>query len=233
MKVLKNLSDRKNMYRIEAARVSYLICESSYNELRNLLTEFEDRAPSFSDAIVALRLVWEFVDFAFRFLSVINQIKGLKHKEQAYQLAQDSKNNITKARNFFQHLNTSIPIAGDYIYPIAGAIVWPSRDRTKSYILSAGTIPNGTFLHSHKYDQQEQKYLDEVILNFDTFSVDIQDSYIKLSGAQKYLDEWLDEKNCLDDKDLDPTYLTFSSLGGLGAKRYLRVQAKVFQETNK
>lgn len=212
MKFISSSLDRKEIYKIDAARYSYLIISLSFTELIDCLRKVEKDKKSLSNGLTAIRLAWQFIDYGFRFSRLLRQIRNLKQNDPVYKISNRRLQNIEKARNFIQHLNSSIPKADYIMYPVLGAISWPSQDLQKSFTLSLGTFPSGTHFHSLAYDRHEQHYIDTINISIDTFSVNIKESYGLLSDCSAHFEAWLSSIGILTDIDAKPNIIETPAL---------------------
>jgi hypothetical protein len=189
MKSLKHLTDRKAVYRIEAARISFEVLSDSFNGLRQTLQGISGTECDVATALKAYKEAWQFVDYTFRFLAVVNQIRGLKHRDPRFVTAQQSMPEIERARNFVQHLSSGIPKLSDETYPILGALAWSSDGGQKSHVLSLGRLPKGTQFHTVAYDTHEGAYVKDVLLCVDTFVVRMDRAFSLAVGCYEYLND--------------------------------------------
>jgi hypothetical protein len=234
MKSLSQLTDRKAVYRIEAARISFQVLSDSFNDLRQTLQSISGTECDVPTALKVYKDAWQFVDYTFRFLAVVSQIRGLKHKEPRFASAQRSLPEIERARNFVQHLNSGIPTLSDKTYPILGALAWSEEGGQKSHVLSLGRLPQGTQFHTVAYDTHQGAYVDEVLLCVDTFTVSLGRAFSLAIGCHEYLCDWLASQSLLEGVNHQPTVMTAGPLGEVpGARRFRRVRFVVNTEKPK
>ena len=160
MKSIINADSRNAVSRIEAARLSFEILSDSLNELKQSLRSLEGNREKFEIGKLTMRRVWEYIDWSFRFASVMSQIRGLKHKDPRFKALESDLLNIEFARNFIQHLNSEIPKTADVSYPVSGCILWSSADRKIAFASCMGTISKGMHMNTLTYDKVEGKYVD-------------------------------------------------------------------------
>ena len=231
MRTLKQLADRKAAYRIEAARISHAVLADSFKSLRLTLDGIVVNGCDMSTALQAYKDAWQFVDYTFRFLTVVGQIRGLKHRDTRFVSAQRVLPSIERARNFVQHLNSGIPTLSNETYPILGALTWSSDAGQQSHVLSLGRLPEGTQFHTLGYDTHEHAYVNEILLCVDTFTVSLGKAFSLANGCYDYLCDWLEEQGLLEDSTLVPNVMTVGPLGNVpGAKRFVRVYILVNAE---
>jgi len=198
MKIIGNTEDRVMVYKIEAARFSWLIIEQAYKKLienlKLLTTEYTHDL-----ALNTITTTWAIIDNSFRFLRLMEQLRGLKHKN-----IQDALNYVEKIenfRNYIQHLNTEVNKLPEEIYPILGAISWPSNDLLESFAISVGTIPPGTIMNSLAFNVLTKKCQPDIIFNALNYSLNISELFKIINKTNNYLNEWLMENNFLINKD--------------------------------
>lgn len=228
MKNLRNITNRQIVYRIEAGRFSYLILSESYNDLTAALLTTETEGVDCRKAVTAFRNAWQFIDNAFRFSTVISQIKGFRHKDERFKIVEKTAVQIERARNFIQHLNSGIPGLSDEIYPILGAISWPSRDGKSSYTISLGALPDGTHFNSLGYNKEEKAYKPDILLDVDTFSVNLSESFRAMTSGSEYLNEWLSAQEMIAEQDITPNFMVAGPLDNVPSNmKFVRAKIKV------
>lgn len=210
MKALNANSERKDIFRIDAARHSFLIIQSCFQDLAASLKAIENGNDSNQQALLAFRDVWQIIDYAFRFCSLLSQIRGLKHSDVRFKQCEKCYTEILKARNYVQHLDTTIPTIPDESYPILGTISWSTQNRTKSITLSVGSHPKGTQFHSLIYDTVNGVFLNGIILNFETFGINILKTIERTKSGHEYLNEWLIANDRLSVIESKPSIFTFT-----------------------
>jgi len=225
MKEIANISDRIVIYSVEAARFSYKMMEASFCDLQELLRSVENNALTNEIALSAFKYVWQFIDMSFRFGRMLAQIRGLKHKEMGFKNVEKALVNIEKARNYIQHLNSQVPVVSKEIYPILGAVSWASKDKQKSFTLALGALPTGTSFHSLSFDTMSKEFMDDIILNIDTFSVNLTECSKLMCSGFEYLNNWIDTNGYSSTKDIEPNIAIVPALNfDAPSKRYLRVK---------
>jgi hypothetical protein len=225
MKSITNISDRIIIYSIEAARFSYKMMESSFNDLQKLLSTIEDDTLTNDISLYVFKYAWQFIDMSFRFGRMLAQIRGLKHKEVGFKGVEKALVNIEKARNYIQHLNSQIPEVSKEIYPILGAVSWASKDKQKSFTVALGAMPTGTSFHSLSFDTMSKEFMGDIILNIDTFSVNLTECNKLMCSGFEYLIDWIDTNGYSSTKDIEPNIAIVPALNfDAPSKRYLRVQ---------
>jgi len=223
MKTLRAAVDRKEFFKIEAARISYEILSSAYEELTGFLRQFEKDDRTYPVALAAIRQAWQFIDYSFRFMRIVDQIRNLAHKDPRYKNAAKCLEHIEKARNFIQHLASGIPKQVSVVYPVLGVLAWASESREKSFTLSLGTLPPGTHFHTLAYDREKERYAGGFHIYVDTFNVNLTESFSKIKGCSEYLNEWLQTNKMLSDTELIPTLMEADALNVQADYRYVRV----------
>lgn len=225
MKSLMKIDDRMSVYKIEAARFSFIMMEKSYQNLISTLRIIENESTPNESVVEAIMQVWQFVDMAFRFFRVFSEIRGIKHKDQRVVNCKKANAKLTQARNFIQHLNTMIPKVTEEIYPILGAISWASKNLNYSFVITLGTHPKGTSFHSLPYEKSKHKFMDDIALNVDTISVSIKEVYQAMQTANIYLSEFLVAENYLSNDELIPFKAKINSLNfGAVGTNFTRVK---------
>ena len=185
-------------------------------------------------ALKAYKAAWQLIDYAFRFLTVVSQIRGLKHGEPRFESARRALPSVEQARNFVQHLNSGIPTLSDETYPILGALTWSSDGGKRSHVLSLGRLPKGTQFHTLGYDTEAEAYVDEILLCVDTFTVRLGWMFALVDGCYGYLNEWLADQGLLEDAEFQPNMMTVGPLGSIeGSQRFLRIKILVNAEEPK
>ena len=212
MKSLSNLIDRHELYKIDAARLTYLVAEQAFEDTKVYLALIEKEGCSAKISVALLGSVWQYVDGSFRFFKVLSQIRGLQHKDQRFVRLEKIFPKIVKIRNFIQHLDSGIPKLGDDVYPILGAVSWAAPDRRTSFTVALGALPKGTNFHSLPFDVEQRIYEDEIILNIDTFALKGKETFSALALAREYLDGWLFETKKLADEEFAPTFMSVGSI---------------------
>ena len=193
--------------------------------MQSHLDKIKDEAVSDEIALFIFKSIWQFIDMSFRFGRILAQIRGLKHKESRYNNVEHALVSIDKARNYIQHLNSQISSVSDEIYPILGAVSWASKDKQKSFTIALGVLPTGTSFHSVSFDTRSKEFISDIILNIDTFSVNITASNKSMQSGFEYLSEWLDANGYSSPKDPVHNIAVVPALNlGVTTKRYLRVK---------
>jgi hypothetical protein len=210
MKALNANSERKDIFRIDAARYSFLIIQSCFQDLTASLKFIENGDNSNQLALQAFRAAWQIIDYTFRFCSLLSQLRGLKHSDTRFKRAERCYLEVEKARNYVQHLNTTIPVIPDESYPILGTISWPAQNKTTSITLSVGSHPKGTQFRSLIYDTVKGEFVNGIILNFETFGINILKIMDQVEAGYGYLNDWLIANDRLSNIESKPSIQTFS-----------------------
>ena len=135
MKALKSLRDCKLVYRIEAVRISYEILSDSFASLRATLNGIDGKGCVRQTALGAYKHAWLFIDYVYRFLTVVSQVRGLKHQDPRFVAAQRALVDVQKARNCVAPQLWNPPEVSNETYPILGALAWASSDGKTSHVL--------------------------------------------------------------------------------------------------
>lgn len=210
MKALNATCDRKEVFRIEAARYSFEIIQACFQDLYTSLQAIEQGDTSSSQAIMAFRNAWQVIDYAHRYCTLLSQVRNLKHKDARYKTIERCQEKVGKARNYIQHLTTSIPNIPDESYPILGTLSWSSDSRRKSITLAIGSLPKGTQLHSLALDTKEFVFSSGVFIHFDSFNINLEKTVTQIKQGHTYLCEWLETNNLLSSVESAPSVLTFN-----------------------
>ena len=212
MKQLQNLYDRKQIYLVEAARLSFFILKKSYDELIKTLREIEvNSRVNYEQSILSTQNVWQFVDYSYRLFMLMGQIPGLSQRDTRYQVAQRNSKPLDDARNFFQHLNSSVSKLEEKSYPLIGAIAWPSSDLKSSFVITMGTLPAGTQLATIAYDTWQKEFTPHIWLHFGNFAFNVSDCFSTMQKLNEYLNDWLKKLGALSANDGSPTFMAFGT----------------------
>ena len=218
-----NKFDRMTTYSVEAARYSYKMMASSFSSLQDALDSVEHSGATTGIDLSIFMSAWQFIDMGFRFGRVLAQVRGLKHKNENYKKVEKALIDIEKARNYIQHLNSQLSQLTGEIYPILGAISWASKDRQKSFICALGAMPEGTSFHSLSFDTVKKEFLNDIILNIDTFSINLTQCNQQMEYGIEYLTTWADENGYLLTDDSSPSIAIIPALNGITTERYVRI----------
>ncbi len=228
MRQLQNITDRKLIFRIGYVRAAFSSMSRSFKRLRETLEMVEKTGVTIGLTMAALDDAWLYIDHAFRFAKGVGQIKGLKHSDPRFKLAQRDIIQLEKARNYTQHLDSELMDLPETSYPVLGVISWSSDNGQCSLTISLGALPTGTEIHSLPFDQNTGAYVPNIILNAGNFSVDISRSMAVQSKCHDYLEEWLLSSDMLSSDDLGAFILSIPKISaGVSKKRYQRLLMKV------
>ncbi|WP_417916764.1 hypothetical protein [Candidatus Electronema sp. JC] len=207
MKKLQNINDRLTMCLIEAVRVSYLIAESNYNNLLELLRIFNN---SHTDSVVLIySSAWTLIDMLHRYGDCIGKIRGLSHKDERYSNFDTCLKEVNSFRNYIQHLSgskTSKKLARNDVYPVMGALSY-SLDGLTSKTISYATLPIGTSFNTLAYSSNEEKYEIDIKIGCLDMELSLMKLMEKLKGCHSYLNEFLLSKKYISTEDLMVNYL--------------------------
>lgn len=212
MKSIINAESKIQVFRIESARISFELMADSLSDLKLALRELENNPKSFSFGKTATRRVWEFIDWAFRFGSVISQLKGFRHKDPRFKNYELIHRDIENARNFIQHLNSSIPDLPGVSFPVLGAVLWSSEDRNTSFAFALGTLAPGTEINSLGFEISVGKYVDNIAISYESKTLVLNLVYQTANSVNEYLNEWIANSHFIGDDDLLPTILSVGPL---------------------
>jgi hypothetical protein len=128
----------------EAAKRSLLIADTTLKRLDAELKALEpDILASVNigeRAVPALLSCITFVDFAFRYGEVVDQLPTLSKKESAMRDLKVALKPIGVARNHLQHLRGDLSSNEGIDYPLLGSIAWASGDRCFVSFLTQPTV---------------------------------------------------------------------------------------------
>jgi len=220
---LKNTLDRTSIYLIEAARFSHFICEESFDDLLRALRDYEKKRDNLT-ALYITRNAWQFIDSGFRFVRLLEQIRGLKHKDPRFKSCEQAVKKIEPFRNFFQHLNSSIPQIKSDTNPMLGAVSWSAEDLKTTFVAALGTLPPGTQVHSLGFDQDLGNFGGDVVIEADNSSLNISQTRADLLKGYDYLHDWLIAGGHVDQKACDPFFISFPAPNHrISGMRWIRV----------
>lgn len=202
MKKLQNINDRLTMCLIEAVRVSYLIAESNYNALLELIKIFNDS--NTKSVILIYSSAWTLVDMLHRYGDCIKKIRGLSHKDERYLEFEACHKEVNSFRNYIQHLTgseTSQKLAKNDVYPVMGALSY-SFDGLTSKIISYATMPIGTSFNTLAYSSNEEKYEIDIKIGCLDMELSLMKLIDKLKCCHSYFNEFLLSKKYISTEDL-------------------------------
>jgi hypothetical protein len=218
-----NKFDRITIYSVEAARFSYKMMASSFSSLQDTLDAVENNGATRGIDLAIFMSAWQFIDMGFRFGRVLAQVRGLRHKDESYKNVEKALIDIEKARNYIQHLNSQLSQLAGEIYPILGAILWASKDKQKSFICALGAMPEGTHFHSLSFDTVKKEFVDDIILNIDTFAINLTRCNQQMKDGIEYLTVWANENGYSFTDDSSPGIGIVPALNGITTERYVRL----------
>lgn len=228
MKRLRPDIDRQVMLRIEAARIAYALLKRAVLDLQATLADIPShQTVELGVALIALEKAWAFVDWTHRYATVVSQIRGFRHKDKRYKDLEITAKKVKRMRNYIQHLNSEIPKSDLDIYPISGALSWPSPDRKNCQTLSVGMLPEGTHFHSLPFDISQKAFTGGTTLYSAKHQLDIDQTMNDVTECNQYLTEWLENEKMLQELDANPSFLSVivpNDLVPPNGERFMRVR---------
>jgi hypothetical protein len=209
MKKLQNINDRLTMCLTEAVRVSYLIAESNFNNLLELLKTFNQS--NTESVILIYSSAWTLIDMLHRYGDCIAKIRGFPHKDERYSLFSACIKEINSFRNYIQHLTggeTTKKLIKNDIYPVMGALSY-SLDGITSRTIAYATLPVGISCNTLAYCLNDKKYEIDIKIGCLDKELSIEKSMGKLRDCHTYFNEFLFSRNFLSDEEL--SILSFES----------------------
>ncbi len=192
---------------VEAVRVSYLIAESNYNTLLNLIKTFNNS--NTESVILIYSSAWTLVDMLHRYGDCIKKIRGLSHKDERYLRFEACHKEVNLFRNYIQHLTgseTSQKLAKNDVYPVMGALSY-SLDGLTSKTISYATMPIGTSFNTLAYSSNEEKYEIDIKIGCLDMELSLMKLMEKLKDCHCYFNEFLLSKKYISTEDLAAFYL--------------------------
>lgn len=192
MKKLDNITDKRMIHLIEAVRISYLIAESNYNILTDLLQKIDNT--DVDPIILIYSSAWTLIDVLHRYGDCIQKIRGLPHKDVRYSdFLNHHHKEINPFRNYMQHLTghkTLKTLSQKDIYPVMGALAW-TFDGLKSKTITYATLPSGTCFNTLPYSIENKRYQIDVKIGCLDKELSLMRSIEKLKKCHSYFKEFL------------------------------------------
>jgi hypothetical protein len=218
------IDNRLEAYKIEAIRYTYVFATNANENLKTALNKMDSSEINEPDVITALSSCWQIIDNSFRFLRLLQQVKGIRKKEIWMASVAKLDPSVEKFRNYIQHINSHVPRIQPEIYPILGVISWPSKNNQQSNSASMGGNPTGTMINTLSFDTSIGEYLPGIIFNADVFKIDISNLMKSLQLIRDGFDNWLSENSLFGDGENRASFTKMGSLKKISENRYVRLK---------
>lgn len=135
------------------------------------------------------------VDSTHRLRELVQQMPGLKQKDENVQLFVRYTRTVEQLRHFVQHFRTEIDSHVGSLMPLWGTLSWSHFDeeshRPESHTIVPGTYYRGVRILGCTFDTQSLRFIERIVLHAGDARVDLADVYDRVERFSSWFEQWV------------------------------------------